>query len=263
MLITATGPVNVCGDIHGQFYDLLRIFDCCGHPDEQNYLFLGDYVDRGRQSLETICLLFAYKVQHPSKVTLLRGNHESESISRIYGFYDECRRRVSIKAWKKFCLVFNYMPVACVISGRILCMHGGISQELSNIAQINELERPTDIPDNGLLCDLLWADPDNEITAEYEENQKRGVSFAFNAVALNKFLKLNDLDLVVRAHEVVEDGYEFFGGRSLLTVFSAPNYAGEYNNKGGMLSVDENMECNLKIFEPVEEEPKTGRRKKR
>lgn len=128
-------------------------------PPETNYLFLGDYVDRGKQSIETLCLLFAYKIKYPEGVFLLRGNHECQNISRIYGFWDECKRRYSIKLWKEFINLFNHLPIAALIEDRILCMHGGLSPDLKDLAQINKLPRPAEVPDSGLMCDLLWADP--------------------------------------------------------------------------------------------------------
>ena len=132
-----------------------------GFPGTNNFLFLGDYVDRGKQSLETICLLLAYKIKFPENFFLLRGNHECASINRIYGFYDECKRRYNLKLWKIFTEVFNQLPVAALIEDRILCMHGGLSPDLTDINSIKKILRPTDIPDSGMLCDLLWSDPDD------------------------------------------------------------------------------------------------------
>ena len=132
-----------------------------GFPGSSNFLFLGDYVDRGKQSLETICLLLAYKIKFPENFFLLRGNHECASINRIYGFYDECKRRYNLKLWKTFTEVFNQLPVAALIEDRILCMHGGLSPDLTDINSIKKILRPTDIPDSGMLCDLLWSDPDD------------------------------------------------------------------------------------------------------
>merc|ERR1711972_338895 len=144
-------PIKICGDIHGQYTDLLRLFEYGGFPPEANYLFLGDYVDRGKQSLETMCLLLAYKVKYPENVFLLRGNHECAAINRIYGFYDECKRRHSIRLWKSFCDLFNVFPVAALVDDRIMCMHGGLSPELQSFDQIRNISRPVDVPDNGLL----------------------------------------------------------------------------------------------------------------
>ena len=250
MLVELEAPLHVCGDIHGQYYYLLRIFEHCGYPDDYNYLFLGDYVDRGKQSLETVCLLLCYKIKYPDKVTLLRGNHESSVTNRIYGFYDECKRRYNVKLWKNFTELFNYLPVAALIDDKILCMHGGLSPDLKSIQNIQERSRPTDIPDTGLLCDLLWSDPDKEAT-DYDEND-RGVSVIFGEKVVLDFNKKNDLDLIIRAHQVVDDGYEFFANRQLITIFSAPNYCGEFDNSAGIMIIDESLTCSLKVLRPVE-----------
>jgi serine/threonine-protein phosphatase PP1 catalytic subunit len=172
----------------------LRLFEYGGFPPESNYIFLGDYVDRGKQSLETICLLLAYKIKYPENFFLLRGNHECASINRIYGFYDECKRRYNIKLWKTFTDCFNCLPVAAIIDEKIFCMHGGLSPELSNMEQIRRIMRPTDVPDTGLLCDLLWSDPEKDMNG-WEEND-RGVSFVFGGDIVSVFLKKHDLDLI-------------------------------------------------------------------
>eukprot|EP00759_Apiculatamorpha_spiralis_P051529 PhF_6_TR5257/c0_g1_i2/m.7636/K06269/PPP1C; serine/threonine-protein phosphatase PP1 catalytic subunit len=165
-LLEITAPIKVCGDIHGQYYDLLRIFECSGFPDVSptSYLFLGDYVDRGKNSIETICLVLCAKVLFPDRFYLLRGNHECAAINRIYGFYDDCKRRYNIKLWKAFTDTFNCMPLAGVIEGKILCMHGGLSPELLDLANIREVVRPVEVPEHGLLCDLLWSDPEETVT---------------------------------------------------------------------------------------------------
>ncbi|KAJ7977919.1 Serine/threonine-protein phosphatase [Quillaja saponaria] len=178
-LLDVHAPIRICGDIHGQYQDLLRLFEYGGYPPTANYLFLGDYVDRGKQSLETICLLLAYKIRYPDKVFLLRGNHEDAKINRIYGFYDECKRR----------------------AGQIVI---------------------------------------------------RGVSCTFGPDTVAEFLDKNDLDLICRGHQVVEDGYEFFAKRRLVTIFSAPNYGGEFDNAGALLSVDKSLVCSFEILKPLE-----------
>ena len=254
ILLELDAPIKICGDIHGQYYDLLRLFEYGGFPPEANYLFLGDYVDRGRQSLETICLLFAYKIKYPENFFLLRGNHESSTINRMYGFYEECKRRYSLKVWKQFSDVFNCLPIAALIDEKILCMHGGLSPELNSIDQINKINRPTEVPDNGLLCDLLWSDPDKDIR-DWDDNE-RGVSYVFGSDVLSKFISRNDIDLICRAHQVVEDGYEFFSKKQLVTVFSAPNYCGEFDNSGAMMTVDESLMCAFQILKPLDKNAK-------
>lgn len=140
---------NNQGDIHGQYHDLIRLLEVGGPPPSSRYLFLGDYVDRGKQSLETICLLLSYKIKYPNNFYLLRGNHEASIINKTYGFYDECKKKCEGKIWKIFSEVFNWMPISAIIDNKILCMHGGLSQELEKIDQINKIIRPTDVPDKG------------------------------------------------------------------------------------------------------------------
>ncbi|KAI3897121.1 hypothetical protein MKX03_025983 [Papaver bracteatum] len=247
-LLELEAPVKICGDVHGQYSDLLRLFEYGGLPPNANYLFLGDYVDRGKQCIETICLLLAYKIKYPENFFLLRGNHECASINRIYGFYDECKRRYSVRLWKVFTDCFNCLPVAAIVGEKIICMHGGLSPKLHSLDDIRKLSRPADVPDHGLLCDLLWADPDKS-TEGWAAND-RGVSFTFGAEQVTEFLQKHDLDLICRAHQVVEDGYEFFAKRQLVTIFSAPNYCGEFDNAGAMMSVDESLTCAFQILRP-------------
>jgi len=252
MLLELEAPLSLCGDVHGQYHDLLRIFEHSGFPPQANYLFLGDYVDRGKRSLETVCLLFAYKIKYPENFFLLRGNHESPSICRIYGFYDECKQRYSVKLWKTFCDVFNCLPACAIIDDKVICMHGGLSQEMMRPdadvrRMVSSIGRPADIPDSGFLCDLLWSDPAE--TVGFGAND-RGVSVSFGPDVVQAFLRKEDLDLVVRAHQVVEDGYEFFADRGLVTVFSAPNYCGEFDNAAAVLSIDENLVCSFQVLKP-------------
>jgi len=249
-LLELEAPIKICGDVHGQYSDLLRLFEYGKFPPESNYLFLGDYVDRGKQSLETICLLLSYKIKYPENFFLLRGNHECASINRIYGFYDECKRRYNIRLWKTFTDCFNCLPVAAIVDEKIFCMHGGLSPDLKSFEQVRRIQRPTDVPDTGLLCDLLWADPDKEVNG-WGEND-RGVSYIFGADTISEFLAHHDLDLICRAHQVVEDGYEFFAKRQLVTIFSAPNYCGEFDNAGAMMSVDQTLMCSFQILKPAE-----------
>lgn len=240
-LIELSPPVKIVGDVHGQYSDLIRLFEMCGFPPAANYLFLGDYVDRGKQSLETILLLLCYKIKFPENFFLLRGNHECANVTRgslmfaelsfifnhvhsVYGFYDECKRRCNIKTWKTFIDVFNCLPIAAVVASKIFCVHGGLSPSLHSMDDIKRIQRPTDVPDYGLLNDLLWSDP-SDTALDWEDNE-RGVSYCFGKGVINDFLVRYDMDLICRAHMVVEDGYEFWNDRTLVTVFSAPNYCG-------------------------------------
>lgn len=220
-LLELDAPVKIVGDVHGQYTDLIRMFEMCGFPPNANFLFLGDYVDRGKQSLETILLLLCFKLKYPENFFLLRGNHECANVTRVYGFYDECKRRCNIKIWKTFIDTFNTLPIAAIVAGKIFCVHGGLSPALGHMDDIRNIARPTDVPDYGLLNDLLWSDP-AEMEQDWEANE-RGVSYCFGKKVITDFLATHDFDLVCRAHMVVEDGYEFFNDRVLVTVFSAPN----------------------------------------
>ncbi|KAL2512057.1 Serine/threonine-protein phosphatase PP1 isozyme 4 [Abeliophyllum distichum] len=249
-LLELEAPMKICGNIHGQYGDLLRLFEYGGFPPEANYLFLGGYVDYGKQSLETMCLLLAFKIKYPENFFLLRGNHECASINRIYGFYDECKRRFNVRLWKVFTECFNCLPVAALVDDKILCIHGGLSPDLRNLDQIRNISRPTDVPDSGLLCDLLWSDPSREVKG-WGMNDRR-VSFTFGPDKVTEFMTKHDLDVVCRGHQVVEDGYEFFANRQLVTLFSAPNFRGEYDNAGAIMSVDETLMCTFQILKPAE-----------
>lgn len=253
-LLRLSPPVKIVGDIHGQFSDLIRIFNSCGYPPYSNYLFLGDYVDRGHKSLETMLLLLCYKIKYPENFFMLRGNHESANITKIYGFYDECKRRLpSNRLWKNFVDVFNTLPIAATINDKIFCIHGGLLPDLHDLEQIEDIKRPTDIPDKGLLADLLWSDPDrlvkNFSMTNWPKND-RGVSYCFGRKHVDYFCQTFKMDLIVRGHMVVEDGYEFFNRRRLVTVFLAPNYCGEFNNFGAVMSVDKSLYCLFELIKP-------------
>ncbi|GEM12746.1 serine/threonine protein phosphatase [Rhodotorula toruloides] len=265
-LIELSPPVKIVGDVHGQYSDLIRLFEMCGFPPNANYLFLGDYVDRGKQSLETILLLLCYKVKYPENFFLLRGNHECANVTRglfrvfllsgltrvpdasyapVYGFYDECKRRCNIKVWKTFIDVFNCLPIAAVVASKIFCVHGGLSPSLSSMDDIRRISRPTDVPDYGLLNDLLWSDP-SDTALDWEDNE-RGVSYCFGKSVIGAFLARYDFDLICRAHMVVEDGYEFWNDRTLVTIFSAP-----CDNFGACMSVSEDLLCAFELLKPLD-----------
>lgn len=168
----------------------------------------------------------------------------------MYGFYDECKRRTNVKVWKTFVDVFNSLPIAGLVAGKIFCVHGGLSPSLTAMDDIRTIIRPTDVPEFGLLNDLLWADPSD--TAVDWEDSERGVSYCFGKKVVNEFLSKFDLDLVCRAHMVVEDGYQFFNERTLVTVFSAPNYCGEFDNFGAIMSVNEELLCSFELLTPMD-----------
>ncbi|KHN82495.1 Serine/threonine-protein phosphatase PP1 isozyme 7 [Toxocara canis] len=249
-MLDIEAPLVLVGDVHGQYEDLIGIFQMNGYPPNQRFLFLGDYVDRGNNSIETIILLLCYKLMYPYEIYLLRGNHETRFINRVYGFYEECQHSYSKSLWQIFQSVFNCLPLCARISNRIFCMHGGISEEIVSWKSMKKIRRPLEIPDYGVLCDLLWADPDSSVKG-FDESP-RGVSNVFGEDAVNNFCRNMDIDMIVRAHQVVQDGYEFFAHRRLVTIFSAPFYCGQFDNAAGMLFVDENLKCTFRIRRPID-----------
>jgi serine/threonine-protein phosphatase PP1 catalytic subunit len=252
MLLELAAPITVCGDIHGQFHDLLQIFDTVGPPPDTQLLFLGDYVDRGMQSVDTICLLFAYKIKYPKRIFLLRGNHEDAAVCSSYGFRDECYRAYGNGlAWQAFCETFQYMPIAAVIEQAIFCVHGGLSPELHSLDDIRTIERPVQIPDSGLLCDLVWSDPRERVDT-WTPN-RRGASVYFGRPQVDQFLDTCQLDVICRAHETVGTGYEFplYPDATVITLFSAPNYTYTEGNLGAVMNVDETAYCRFLPMEPA------------
>ncbi|XP_057430690.1 serine/threonine-protein phosphatase 5 isoform X2 [Lotus japonicus] len=225
---------TVCGDVHGQYYDLLNIFELNGLPSEENpYLFNGDFVDRGSFSLEVILTLFAFKCMSPSAIHLARGNHESKSMNKIYGFEGEVRSKLNDTFIELFAEVFCCLPLAHVINEKVFVVHGGLFSvdgvKLSDIRSINRFCEP---PEEGLMCELLWSDPQ---PLPGRGPSKRGVGLSFGGDVTKRFLQENNLDLVVRSHEVKDEGYEIEHNGKLITVFSAPNYCDQMGNKGAFI----------------------------
>jgi serine/threonine-protein phosphatase PP1 catalytic subunit len=254
VLLELRPPIVIVGDTHGQLHDTLRIFESgLGKPGESQFLFLGDYIDRGRNSIENLCLLLAYKIKYPDTLFMLRGNHECSYINRLYGFWDDCFntwRSTGSDQWNAFCSLFNCLPIAATIEQKIFCVHGGLSPHLRSLDDIRNLQRPLEIPDEGLLCDLVWADPDPD-AFDWGDND-RGTSVCFGQQQVEEFLSAFGFDLVCRAHQAVMDGFEFpfRPDQTLITLFSAPNYCYEFENKGAILHVDEKLYCSFRQLEP-------------
>jgi len=244
-------PVTICGDIHGQFYDLLELFRTGGELPDTNYVFMGDFVDRGYYSLETFTLLLALKARWPHKITLLRGNHESRQITQVYGFYDECQQKYgNPNAWKYCTQVFDYLTLAAIIDGKILCVHGGLSPDIRTLDQIRIIQRNQEIPHEGAFCDLMWSDPEEIDTWQVSP---RGAGWIFGARVTAEFSRVNKLDLVCRAHQLVQEGYKYMFDKALVTVWSAPNYCYRCGNVASILALDENLNRDFKIFNAVPE----------
>ncbi|RKP08863.1 Metallo-dependent phosphatase-like protein [Thamnocephalis sphaerospora] len=252
-------PVTVCGDIHGQFYDLLELFRVGGDVPDTNYIFMGDFVDRGYYSLETFTMLMVLKARYPDKITLLRGNHESRQITQVYGFYDECQTKYgNANVWKYCCQVFDYLTLAAIVDGRILCVHGGLSPDIRTLDQIRTIHRCQEIPHEGSFCDLMWSDPEE---IEAWAVSPRGAGWLFGAKVTNEFNQVNDLTLIARAHQLVQEGYKFmFPDENLVTVWSAPNYCYRCGNVASIMQIDETLqvdESSFKIFTAVPDSQRT------
>ncbi|KAL1956621.1 hypothetical protein VTO42DRAFT_6968 [Malbranchea cinnamomea] len=321
-----SSPVTICGDIHGQFYDLLELFRVAGgmpgdgperveepqskipggvitsedieppseitdpklkkkirqssssptHSKEDdndeddaeepqkeskpkasqlptgNFIFLGDYVDRGYFSLETLTLLLCLKAKYPDRVTLVRGNHESRQITQVYGFYEECKAKYgNASVWKACCQVFDYMTLGAIVDGKILCVHGGLSPEIRTLDQVRIVARAQEIPHEGAFCDLVWSDPDDEADTTWAVSP-RGAGWLFGAPVASEFAHVNDLSLIARAHQLVNEGYKYhFPDQNMVTVWSAPNYCYRCANMASVCEIREDLKPNFKLFSAV------------
>lgn len=262
-LLDLNDPITLVGDIHGQYYDLLKLFDIGGCPSKVQYLFLGDYVDRGSFSVEVVLLLYSIKINFPNTFWLLRGNHETRNMTSFFNFKNECLLKFDEEVYDKFMESFDYLPICAIVNKNFFVLHGGISPELITLDQIRDLDRIKEPPKHGLLCDLLWADPSieldsnssNDVTANdsFYPNQVRGCSYTFGSKAVDNFLVNNKLLGIVRAHEAQLDGFKMHkknlktGLPMVITIFSAPNYCDVYNNKGALLKLHENT-LNIQQF---------------
>ena len=251
-----SSPVTVCGDIHGQFYDLLELFRQGGELPNTNYIFIGDFVDRGYNSVETFELLLCLKLKYPGSITLLRGNHESRQITLVYGFFDEIVRKYgNANPWKYCTDVFDYLGLAAIIEGRILCIHGGLSPDIKTMDHIRTIDRKIEIPHDGPFSDLMWSDPED---IETWQMSPRGAGWLFGSKVTKEFNHLNGLDLICRAHQLIQEGYKFwFPEESLVTVWSAPNYCYRCGNVAAILSLDEDLNRKWIIFNAVAESSKS------
>ncbi|RCH89992.1 3',5'-cyclic-nucleotide phosphodiesterase (PDEase) (3':5'-CNP) [Rhizopus azygosporus] len=256
-LLRIPAPITICGDIHGQYYDLLKLFEIGGDPADTRYLFLGDYVDRGYFSIECVLYLWSFKMWYPKSFYLLRGNHECRHLTEYFTFKLECETKYSKEIYDAAMECFDSLPLAAVVNDQFLCVHGGLSPELKTLADIENINRFRETPTSGIMCDLVWADPyedfDEEESPKFEHNHIRGCSYFFSYRAVCNFLDKNKLLSVIRAHEAQANGYRMYrksktsGFPSLMTIFSAPNYIDVYNNKAAILRYDNNV-LNIRQF---------------
>ncbi|KAK2962611.1 putative Protein phosphatase 2A catalytic subunit B [Blattamonas nauphoetae] len=247
-------PCTIVGDLHGQLADLLEMFEVAGHPPYTNFLFLGDYVDRGFHCVETITLLFLLKLRYPDRITLLRGNHESFSITPNYGFKTECETKYpqeGTDVWKWFCDTFDTIPLCAIVGTNLFCVHGGLSPDLQSVDQIRILNRFQDLPHEGPMADLLWSDPSDEVDGFGVS--PRGAGYIFGKDVVNAFIQRNKLTHVIRSHQLCAEGYMLKFSNTLITVWSAPDYCYRMKNIASVLDVDDylNMFFNTYWKSPI------------
>ncbi|KAI0872878.1 serine/threonine-protein phosphatase 2B catalytic subunit [Hypoxylon argillaceum] len=257
-LLEMDAPITVCGDVHGQYYDLMKLFEVGGDPAETRYLFLGDYVDRGYFSIECVLYLWSLKIHYPQTLWLLRGNHECRHLTDYFTFKLECKHKYSEAIYEACMDSFCSLPLAAVMNKQFLCIHGGLSPELHTLDDLRNIDRFREPPTQGLMCDILWADPLEDFGQEksneyFMHNHVRGCSYFFSYHAACNFLEKNNLLSIIRAHEAQDAGYRMYrktrttGFPSVMTIFSAPNYLDVYNNKAAVLKYENNV-MNIRQF---------------
>ncbi|KAH8194285.1 hypothetical protein TruAng_011544 [Truncatella angustata] len=230
------------------FHDLMELFKIGGPNPDTNYLFMGDYVDRGYYSVETVTLLVALKIRYPERITILRGNHESRQITQVYGFYDECLRKYgNANVWKFFTDLFDYLPLTALIDNQIFCLHGGLSPSIDTLDNIRALDRIQEVPHEGPMCDLLWSDPDDRCGWGISP---RGAGYTFGQDISEAFNHNNGLTLIARAHQLVMEGYNWSQDRNVVTIFSAPNYCYRCGNQAAIMEIDEHLKYTLTPSQP-------------
>eukprot|EP00055_Hartaetosiga_balthica_P003161 m.6717 g.6717 ORF g.6717 m.6717 type:complete len:474 (-) comp2642_c0_seq1:137-1558(-) len=251
-------PIVIVGDIHGQYYDLMKVFHVGGEPGETQYLFLGDYVDRAYFSLECVLYIWSLKIRYPDKIWLLRGNHECRHLTEYFTYKLEVEYKCNIEVYDTCMDCFDCLPLAAIMNDQFFCVHGGISPELTTIADIEQINRFKEPEEYGLMCDLLWSDPHESFDSfsgdhHFLHNETRGCSYVYTHKAVCNFLSTNQLLSVIRAHEAQDTGYRMYkanaetGFPAVITLFSAPNYCDVYNNKGAIM-IYSNNSMNIKKF---------------
>lgn len=259
-LLRLSGAFTIVGDLHGNIDDLLRVFESDRYPPETKYLFLGDYVDRGANSVEVILLLFTLKLLYPEHVYLVRGNHECEAISSCYGFKTECLMKFDNTVFDSFISAFSHLPYAALLNEKYLCLHGGISPSLNSLKDIEDLPKPMMTSDSDIACGVLWSDP--RMSTESYGPSERGAGYLYNPEDLNTFLKNNNITTLIRSHEFCQDGFTYPYGddnTSCVTIFSTSDYCG-LSNDCSIARVDEDQDLDIKVLKCLTSMDKVQRR---
>ncbi|EOD49502.1 Metallo-dependent phosphatase [Neofusicoccum parvum] len=248
--------ITVCGDTHGQFFDLLEIFRLNGKPSEKHsYLFNGDFVDRGSWSTEVALTLYAYKLLYPKTFFLNRGNHETDDMNRMYGFEGECRAKYTERVFKIFSESFSALPLATLIGKKFFVLHGGLFSKdditLDDVRKLNR-HKQRQPGQSGLMMEMLWTDPQ---PAPGRGPSKRGVGLQFGPDITKRFCEKNGLEAVIRSHEVRMEGYEVEHDGKCITVFSAPRYCDSTENKGAYINIGPEYKLEFHKFEAVPHPP--------
>ena len=229
-IIALQTPIQLVGDVHGQYNDLLHIFQLYDSPQNCSYLFMGDYVDRGYYSIHVMLTLMVYKILYPNHVHLIRGNHESRTISSTYGFYAECQSKYpDTPIWNWFVDAFDCLPMGAEISGdnkRLFVVHGGLSPQMQEIDQLRLIDRFMEIPQEGIMSDIMWSDPSTD--TEGFALSPRGAGYIFGSAVVDRFSEINNIDHIARAHQMCMEGFQQLFNDKCLTVWSAPNYCKYY-----------------------------------
>ncbi|CEH15525.1 metallo-dependent phosphatase [Ceraceosorus bombacis] len=246
-VVHVSAPVTVVGDIHG----------IGGYSPHTNYLFLGDYVDRGYFSVETMSLLTCLKLRYPDRVQLIRGNHESRAVTQTYGFYAECMRKYgSANVWTYFTDMFDFLTLSVVIDDRIFCVHGGLSPSVHYIDQVKIIDRFREIPHEGPMADLVWSDPDPAAT-DFAISP-RGAGYTFGSAVVKHFLERNNMHHILRAHQLCMEGFSVLYDDKLSTVWSAPNYCYRCGNMASILEVGPDGSKHFNTFAEAPENETDG-----
>lgn len=244
-VLNLQGDFIVVGDIHGNLFDIIRIFRNYGLPPKQKYLFLGDLIDRGCFSLLVVTLIFTLKIKFPDSIYSIRGNHEFKEVCSTSGFLEEIqdiykKTETANSIFETFLSVFDCLPLSAVINDSYFCVHGGIGPTFREIHQLTNVTRPLDELYGGISVEILWSDPSED--AEPFKDSERGAGYKFGLEAIHNFLKVNQFRLLIRSHQYVENGFEYSLNNQVLTVFSSSNYCGDSNNSNGVVIIKADSE---------------------